>query len=187
MAIMHKRRNYFIDKKFQTNFILKFCIITIISSLLIGGLIMYLSQDTTTVAIENTKVTVKSTSDFILPVAAQTILIVILFTSLAVIALTLLISHKISGPLYRLTNEINAVAGGDLRRNFNTRSNDQLKNLSQGLLDMCSALQGGFSEIKDSYKKLQISLKSKNLSPQEKEEIASILAEVEKKLERFKT
>jgi len=187
MAANHKRRNYFIDKKFQTGFIVKFCLIAAASSLLIGALIMYLAQDSTTVAIDNTQVTVKSTADFIMPIAIQTILIVIIFTSIAVVVLTMLISHKISGPLYRMTNEINAVAGGDLRRNFNTRSNDQLKALSKGLLEMCSALQGGFGEIKESYKKLKSSLNNKNLSPQDKEEIAGILAEIEKKLERFKT
>jgi methyl-accepting chemotaxis protein len=187
MTEIHKRKNYFIDKPFQARFILKFCLIVVISSLLIGGLILYLSKDSTTVAIENTKVTVKSTADFIMPVALQTIIIVVLFTSIAVVILTMLISHKISGPLYRLTNEINALARGDLRRNFNTRSNDQLKNLSKSLLEMSSTLQGGFGELKESYRKLKYSLNNKNLSSQDKEELSGILAEIEKNLERFKT
>ena len=59
----NKRRNYFIDKSFQTKFIIKFCMIVMVSSLLIGVFLFFLSRNLTTVAIENARVIVKSTSD----------------------------------------------------------------------------------------------------------------------------
>ena len=72
----YSRKHYFIDKEFQTKFILRFCGVVVVSSLLIGILIFLLSQNSTTVAIENTQVRVKTTADFILPVLVQTIIVV---------------------------------------------------------------------------------------------------------------
>ena len=92
-----RRRNYFIDKNFQSKFIIKFCIIVIISSLAVGVSIFYLSQNFTTVAIENAHVIVKKTSDFMLPIVAETLALVTLFSAIAVIILTLFTSHKIAG------------------------------------------------------------------------------------------
>ena len=45
-------------------------------------------------AIENTRVTVKKTSDFIFPITVQTVTVVSLFSGMAIIVLSLLTSHK---------------------------------------------------------------------------------------------
>jgi methyl-accepting chemotaxis protein len=155
-----KRRNYFIDKKFQAKFILKFCSIIVAASLLTGAALMVFSSNSTTVAIENTKVRVKSTADFLFPLMLQTILIVTIFSALAVILLTLFISHQIAGPLFRLRREIEKLGEGNLNVNFNIREGDQLKNLAASLAAMACSLRGkiellrrGFLEIKETVEK----------------------------------
>ena len=184
----YKRKCYFIDKDFQTKFIVKFCAIVIISSLLIGYLIFIFSQASTTVAIENTKVAVKKTSDFILPVILETILIVTAFSALAVAILTLFISHKISGPLYRIKREIDVLKEGDLGRNFNIRSKDQLQDLAKSLNEMCICLRQNYASLKEKNKKLKNYLEDKNYcpSPSDKEELTRLLAEIESTLNFFK-
>ena len=74
MAKNFKRRNYFIDKSFQSKFIFKFALIVVISAALMTVATLYFSQDSNTVAIENTRVVVKKTSDFILPILAVTVI-----------------------------------------------------------------------------------------------------------------
>jgi len=143
-----KRRNYFIDKSFQTKFIIKFCMIVMVSSLLIGVFLFFLSRNLTTVAIENARVIVKSTSDFMLPIIIETILVVTFFAALAGIVLTLLTSHKIVGPLYRLKREIDIFKTGNLKANFTTRRSDQLQNLTISLFEMGEVFTNRHAELK---------------------------------------
>ncbi|MBN1871923.1 MAG: methyl-accepting chemotaxis protein [Candidatus Omnitrophica bacterium] len=123
----NSRKNYLIDKTFQTQFIFKFCLLIIVASLVTGVLIYYFNRQTTTVAFENLRVVVKSTSDFILPIIIQILLIVTVFAGIVTILVTLFTTHKISGPLYRLKNELERIRSGDLTRTVRIRSADQLQ------------------------------------------------------------
>ena len=185
----YDRRYYFIDKDFQTKFILRFCAVVAISSIIIGGLIFMLSRDSTTVAIENTRVQVKTTSDFILPVLIQTIVVVSIFSALVVAVMTLLFSHKISGPLFRLKREIDTLKEGDLGRNFNIRASDQLQALSKSLNDMSVSMRQRYVEVKDKCKNLKGLLEQKkfSLSEDDKKHVAKVLEEIDTVLKRFKT
>lgn len=149
MEKKYRRRNYFIDKKFQTNFIIKFSLIVILSSLAIGFLVIFLSRNFTTVAIENAKVLVKRTPDFIFPIMFQTIIIVNIIAAFIVIILTLLTSHKISGPLYRIKREIGLLKKGDLNANFKIRKKDQLQDLANSLSDLTDSLKGKRALLKE--------------------------------------
>ena len=62
--------------------------------------------DSTTVVIENTRVIAKSTADFILPGLSLTVVIVAASTALVMLFLTLMITHRIAGPIYRFKKEI---------------------------------------------------------------------------------
>ena len=182
-----RRTHYFIDKTFQAKFILTFCLIVLISSVLAMGFLLYSSRGSNTVAIENTQVVVKTTADFIFPLMLQTIFVVLIFASMASIAITLLFSHKISGPLVRLTREIDALRAGDLTRGFSTRGTDQLQKFSQGLFNMASGLKGRMVDLKDEYQKLKKYVEEKYLSQGNKEELERLLKAIEEKLSRFKT
>ncbi|MFH1767759.1 MAG: methyl-accepting chemotaxis protein [Candidatus Omnitrophota bacterium] len=149
MGKANNRSRYFIDRKFQAKFILRFCAIVIAASIIIGIVLFILLRNSTTVAIENTRVTVKTTSDFILPVIVQTVIIVTIFSAASVIAFVLFMSHKIAGPLYRFKNEIERIAQGNLNVNFNIRTDDQLKSLSDSLSKMGDFLRGKIKMLKE--------------------------------------
>jgi len=128
-----KRRNFFIDRRFQSAFIVKFCVLIILVGLAIGVLIYALNRNTTTVAFENLRVVVKSTSDFILPMMVESLVIVTVLAALVTIAITLFASHKISGPLYRLNDELEKVKSGDLSGPVRIRTGDQLQKVADTL------------------------------------------------------
>ena len=182
------RRHYFIDKRFQTRFILKFCAIVITSSLLIGVLVFFLARGSTTVAIENTEVLVKGTADFILPILVETVLVALLFSGIAVLILTLLASHKISGPLYRLKREIDALSSADFRRNFGIRADDQVQELAKSLDSMCVCLREEHSRLKERYKVLTDYLNETNfhISDNNREGFLAILKGLKEDLDNFK-
>ncbi|MBP6993605.1 MAG: hypothetical protein KBC90_18975 [Spirochaetes bacterium] len=130
---MQPRKQRFIDKKFQARFILKFCLINIAACVLIGVLVYALNQRSNTVAFEDLRVVVKSTSDFLLPLLVPVILIVTVLVALATIVITLVVSHRISGPLYGLTRQVHGLKEGDLSRPVRIRASDQLQRLAEEL------------------------------------------------------
>ncbi len=149
----------------------------------------FMSEGSTTVAIENTQVVVKKTADFILPVIVSTLILVFVFSSIAVLFLTLRTSHKISGPLFRLTREIDALKDGNFTgRNFSIRGSDQLQNFAASLRDMCNNLNKKHSDIRQKYKALRDYLNSKDysISEQDKEKFLKILKDIEQELDSFK-
>ncbi|MBU0469822.1 MAG: hypothetical protein KKD07_09285 [Candidatus Omnitrophica bacterium] len=183
------RKNYFIDRSFQAGFILKFCAIVIISSLFIAGLTFVFSRGSTTVAIENTKVQVKQTQDFIFPIVARVLLIVSIFSAASVGAVSLFVSHKISGPLFRIKREVDVLCEGDLKRDFNLRGDDQLQELAKSLNVMSKYLRKNHNLLKSRMSDLKAYLEKKKyvLSAEDKEPVSLIVEEISAELDKIKS
>ncbi len=184
----YKRRNYFIDRKFQSKFIFKFCLLTALTSILTAALIIYLSRTSTTVAIENTKVVVKTTADFILPIVVNTFILVFFASAIAVMLLTIFTSHKIAGPLYRIKKEIEAFTAGDLKRTFQIRGTDQLQDLASSLFIMGNSFRIKHLEIQQDYSRLKQVVKGIEFSLPEgiKQKIEDTLKSLDEKIYKFK-
>ncbi len=178
IQVPNRRRNYFIDKDFQTKFILKFCLLVVLSGIATTGILYFIGKKSTTVAIVNSCVIVHSTADYLLPVLIQTVLVVMILLGLATIAVTLLFSHKIAGPLYRFKKAIEGVRLGNLSSNFYLRNYDQLKELSEEVNAMIDKAREQISSIKEDVAKLKA--KKGNISDQDIEEL-------DKKVNYFKT
>jgi methyl-accepting chemotaxis protein len=114
----------------------------------------------------------------------ETISIVIALAGLSVIFLTVLTWHRIEGPLFRLNKELGKLKDGDLKVNFATRSNDQLKELSTSLTDMSAVLIAKHLELKKKIGELKDSLR--NVS-EDKEAVLKKANELEEILSYFKT
>lgn len=136
-----RRRNYFIEKSFQVRFILKFCILVVCGGLLTIGLLYATGMNSTTVSIVNSRVVVKSTGDFLLPILIQTFLVVIVLVGAAAILVTLFVSHKIAGPLYRLKKAMEQLSEGDFKAEVKLRQQDQLKDLADTFNTMVRKLK----------------------------------------------
>lgn len=165
----NKRRNYFIDKEFQTRFIFRFCLLVILSGLLTFGILCLLGRESTTVSIVDSRVVVRSTSDFLLPILIQTILIVMVIVGLATIAVTLFFSHKIAGPLYRFKKVIEALKAGDFSSSACIRKQDQLQDLAVKLNLMIEKVRDQVNLVKANVVKLKG--KKGNVSEQDIEEL----------------
>lgn len=145
----YKRRNYFIEKSFQSRFILKFCALIVLGGFLTIVLLYFLATKSTTVTVVNSRVLVRTTADFILPILIQTVAIVTVIMGLAAIAVTLFVSHKIAGPLYHFKKAIEELGGGDLSRDFRIRRLDQLQVLAVAFNDTIKKLRERMQVIKD--------------------------------------
>lgn len=146
---VYKRRIYFIEKSFQSKFILRFCGLVSAAGLLTIALIYFLAMRSTTVSIVNSRVLVKTTADFLLPLLLQTVGIVMIAISLATIIVTLLASHKIAGPLYRFKKALADLSEGDFSGEVKIRRFDQLQDLAVSFTDMITKTRGELKAIKD--------------------------------------
>jgi methyl-accepting chemotaxis protein len=188
----YKRKNYFIEKGFQTKFILKFCILVLIGGLLTIGILYFMAAKSTTVAIINSRVVVRTTADFILPILIQTVLVVTIMVSLATIIVTLLVSHKIAGPLYRFKKALKDLENGNFSSDFHIRHFDQLQDLAVAFDSMVKKMRQGLTEIKTHF----ISLKERLYAISEHEvseynrhiinELKKIAEELNRTLQQFK-
>jgi methyl-accepting chemotaxis protein len=131
-----KRHIYFIEKSFQARFIMKFCGLIGLGGILTIGLLYLWAKEATTVSIVNSKVVVTTAANFILPLLIQTVIIVTILVAIATIAITLFVSHKIAGPLYRFKKIIEAMGEGDFLSPVRIRKGDQLQDLAKIFDDM---------------------------------------------------
>lgn len=189
----YKRRTYFIEKGFQAKFILKFCVLVAIGGLLTIGILYFMAAQSTTVTIVNSRVVVRTTADFLLPVFIQTVLIVTIIVSLATIVVTLLVSHKIAGPLYRFKKAMQGLGEGDFSSDFHIRRPDQLQDLANEFNNMISKIRQQLNTIRENFISLKTKLDnfSENEVPSHKQssliELKRISEELNKIIKYFKS
>ncbi len=141
-----QRRNFYIDKNFQTKFIVKFC------TLVAGGagltiLALYmLTRLSTTVSIVKSRVVVMTTADFLLPVLIQTVILVMIAVGIATIVFTLIVSHKIAGPLFRFKQSFKELAQGNFSNQVRLRKGDQLHEVATEFNQMINAVRDQIRE-----------------------------------------
>lgn len=174
----NRRRSYFIKKSFQANFIIKFCLLVILACAIMGVLAYLLSENTATTSFENLRLVVKTTSDFILPTLVLSSLVAIVLVCLASVAVTLFISHRIVGPLYRLEKSVAQLGKGDFSVEIKLRKADEVKTLADSINAMAKNLKGPLSlsqdnlrEMEESIAEAEEALKSRGLTETQAEDI----------------
>ena len=144
-----KRRQYYINKDFQTRFIIKFVLILVAGGLLTVGLTFLNTQDTLTAVYANSKLTIQNTALAIMPSVGFTTIITTLALGLVVIVVTLLVSHKIAGPMFRFEKDITRIAQGDLKSRIRIRKGDQFQELAESLNYMIQSLSNRMNAVKE--------------------------------------
>jgi len=144
----YKRRNYYIDKKFQAEFIIKFWLVVAMGSLFTIVAVYWLAQNSTTVGIIDGRVAVHTTADYLLPLMVQTVAIELAVVSVLTIIMTLFISHKIAGPLYHLRMTFNKLGGGDLT-GLHLRQGDQLQKVASAYNEAVQKLSDKIKMLKN--------------------------------------
>ena len=175
----NRRKNYFIDKKFQATFIIKFCVLIIIGAVISGSIIYLMAKPTVTTTFENSRLVIKNTASYILPSVLLSSLVAIGLIGIATILITLFTSHRIAGPLYRMEKDVQELASGNLTKKFSLRKADELKALAESLDKMAQSLRNDIDMIKNGISKLEPTLKSQDSKDK--------LKEIKDMLEKFTT
>lgn len=143
-----RRRNYFIKKKFQIDFTIKFLIIILIEVILAIGFFIYLSRGTLTTGFVGSDFRIAKTSEFFLPTLFLSNLIILAITGVIGIAVLIVMSHRIAGPLHRFEKVLEEIGKGDLTHRFKLRDNDQLSELADSITELTVSMDKRISDAK---------------------------------------
>jgi methyl-accepting chemotaxis protein len=150
----HKRKKYFIKKDFQFRFILKFCSLVLVGVIVSTALLVFFSKGSLTSSFENSQLVIKNTASAILPAVIYTNLITLGLISIAAVTITLFVSHKIAGPMYRFENELKEISQGNLTKHVQLRNRDQMTDIVNQLNEMVSGLNARISGIRSEVDRL---------------------------------
>jgi len=180
----YKRRNYFIDKAFQTEFMLKFCGLVAIGCGAFGIILYLFSNRTLTTSFENSRLVVKGTADYLLPGLLFGGVIVALFMAIAASVVVLLMTHRVAGPAYRFEKYAEQVGSGELFADLRIRKRDQFQNLATAFNKMTHDLSMGLLKVISVSEKLDTLVDelsdSSNCEMLLKEDIKRIVSELKK-------
>jgi len=174
-----RRKMRMVKMEFQRDFILKFCSLVILATLMISAIVYFISAPTTTAIFRNSRLTLVTTSDFILPILFWGGLVSIITVGVAAAAVTFVISFRIAGPLYRIEKDVLAFAEGKLCTSFHVRHKDQLQDLATSLNSMAENVRKNIHNAKKQINELE----KAHLPDGAQEKITAI----KKALDRFET
>ena len=169
-----KRRQFYIKKDYQFNFILKFCLLVFGGALVSMGLLFLFSKGTLTFSFEHSKLVVKDTAFAILPAIILTNIITLVMVTLATIVVVLFISHKIAGPMFRFEQDVKEIGQGNLTKVVRIRHKDQLKDFTDSLNHMTSSLHAKVLETRKEVEQVLESARQQNAPEKLIEEIDHI-------------
>ena len=181
--VKHKRRQYYINKKFQSGFILKFILLLVIGGGLSVDLTVLTSKGTLTSTYEGSRLVIQETSLAILPSVVWTNIITTLLIGVVAIIVMIFVSHKIAGPMYRFESDLKIIAEGDLKKRIHLRQGDQFAEMAGNLNEMVASLNVKISEIHDELGQLQEKASAQGLPQEFVEELADCRQKIES---RFK-
>ena len=180
----YKRKSYFINKTFQSEFILKFCGLVILGSIVFGVILYICSKHTLTTSFENSRLVIKSTADYIFPGLLFGGIVAAIITALAASVVVVLMTHRIAGPMYRFERYVNEIGFGRLCPDLKIRKKDQFQNMADSLNKMTQGLRFGLGEVNNVSDKLDKLIEELSMSSSGeillREDIKRIVSELKK-------
>jgi methyl-accepting chemotaxis protein len=158
-----KRRQYYINRKFQAGFILKFVLVLILGAILSVVVSMLTTQTTLTSSFEGSKLVIEKTSLAILPSVILTNVITTLVVGAVVIIITLLVSHKIAGPMFRFEKDLEEISQGNLQKQIHIRNGDQFGSVARNLNQMVEKLNEKLCEVRRELERIADEAAAQNL------------------------
>ncbi len=179
----NQRKTHIVKMDFQIGFILKFCLLLLLGVVISTGLLFLFSQDTLTSSFHQSRLVITTTGMAILPAVIYTNLITLGLITIAAIFVTLYISHKIAGPIYRFEKELKTIGSGNLTTKINLRENDQVRDMADSINIMVETLREKMQSIQTTVDDMK-SCSAQSSAP---EDIVLMIENLDKKIqETFK-
>lgn len=190
-----KRRNYYIDKQFQTKYMLLTMLLLLAYTFTF--LIIIFAPYILTLFLEGYSLAEKAEASRALLFLHGTVWPGIACVILLFGALSIYVTHKIAGPMYRIKKSIAEITDGNLELNITLRKGDDLKDLAEHVNMLTGEMRNFVSRLKLDYdllsdysKQIEQDIKAKVLTEESGKaiihEVESGRKSIETTLERFK-
>ncbi len=177
MAKRYKRRKFFIKKDFQGKLILSCFLFVTGGGLLFNVLLGLLSADSLTISYYNQDIQLGQTPFMLLKQVLTANWLLIIIGGGFVMLASLLLSHRIAGPLFRFESTLDNMKSGNLENTIHLRDKDEGKELAQKINEFNIQLSASFHIINNNSKAIQILIDQAltfDLPEAEKEQLASL-------------
>jgi methyl-accepting chemotaxis protein len=143
-----RRRNYFIRKDFQGRFVLRFFLAILVGAIVFTAILSIFSAHTLTVTYEDSSLRLDRTPKalFLHMVRAYGVYILVLGVVISVVSVFL--SHRIAGPLFRFERSVEEITRGNLAFCVILRRKDEGKELAGLINTMIASLAGHVSDMR---------------------------------------
>lgn len=158
MKNRNRRRQYFIMKDYQTRFILRFAVITMIWSAAAAFLFAWLAGKRLEETMFSSHVNVTSASQVLLPSALHAEGLALVFYSLLLTYAIHDLGKRLSAPLFMLKRDIARIGEGDLVTIVALRPEDEFQELASEVERMRRELGGKFIRIKQLHEELAVAV-----------------------------
>jgi len=183
---MKRRKNYYIKKRFQANFFVKFSLLMLLEAAAIAFLFMFISKGTLVTAYRGTELTIQKTGAFFFVSFLLISLVVGIAIGLIALVIFMYLSHRLGGPLYRFEQTVEKARRGDLAQRVQLRKTDQLYDIKERMNIFLEEMDNRISKIKKGAEK-GLSLTGGNLSSDDTAKLKTILKDIVASLDFFKT
>lgn len=190
MSKQAPRKAIFIDRKFQTAFVLKFLGLLVVGTAIFDAAAYFILNRRLESTLYSAHLTIRSVGEILLPTLLSLSIVFILLLGLAVLIMTLVLSHLIAGPLYAVRRYIELVGEGNLDFEARLRAGDQTAPLVHSLarsLDVLNeniaAIQSLGADVRGASRNLKDGLDRAENLPEEVRAEADRLAELGARLD----
>lgn len=142
-----RRKNYFIRRDFQGRFVLKFFLTILISAAVFTAILSVFSAHTITVTYEDSYLRLDRTPKALFVQIVRAYGVYILLLGIAVSVVSLFLSHRIAGPLYRFEKSMEEITRGNLSLRIRLRKNDEGQEVAGLMNTMLDTLTERLREI----------------------------------------
>jgi len=142
-----KKRSGVKNVKYRMTFPIKLCIILAVSSVISGLIFQKFVSLSLGGSYANSRFVIKSVKDFLVPSLWFSITIFTLIFSLGTIFISILVSHRIAGPLYRLETTFRDFKDG-IFYTISLRPKDQVQDFAKATNEFVESLSDNFSSAK---------------------------------------
>lgn len=159
----------------------KFCLILIAGGIISVGLTIWATQGTLTSTFDGSRLAIEKTSFAIMPSVIITTIVTTVIVGILALVVTLFVSHKIAGPMFRFEKDLQDISDGNLQKMIHIRQGDQFGSVAKNLNEMVQNVKGMLGDIQDDLEKLQQNAKDQGLPESFVQEIEACRLKIDQK------
>ncbi|MDY6903628.1 MAG: HAMP domain-containing protein [Thermodesulfobacteriota bacterium] len=181
----YKRRIYILKDTAQPRYIFTYFIIFCLGVFLFSIVFSLLSMETTSIVYENQYFSVGRTPTVLLTDLFGSGWVIVALGGLLLFIVTVFLTHRISGPLYRLNASIKAMAAGDFSFQVVLRKKDDAKELAESLNRLSDELSGRIADLRSVNEALKEAIARAGLSGADADELNRVAGQLDTALSGF--